>query len=94
VGTDTLGDLPRGLNTILEMQSWPKAGLTAARIIGAATHDAADHLGLLKELGTVEPGKIADLIIVDGDPLKDISVLHKVQIVVQGGRIVHNVDEE
>jgi imidazolonepropionase-like amidohydrolase len=40
----------------------------------------------------VEPGKLADLIIVDGDPLADISTLHKIVTVVQSGRVVHNVD--
>ncbi|MFC1596842.1 amidohydrolase family protein, partial [Planctomycetota bacterium] len=94
VGTDTLGDQPRGLNTILEMQLMAEAGMAPAQIIRAATHDAADHLGLLERLGTVEPGKIADLIIVDGDPLKDMSVLHKVEIVIQRGHIAYNRNGE
>jgi imidazolonepropionase-like amidohydrolase len=69
-----------------------EAGLSAGDVIQAATQNAAEHLGLAKDLDTVEPGKLADLIIVDGDPLKDISTLHKVKIVVQSGRVVHNVD--
>lgn len=71
-----------------------EAGLTPEKVIKAGTRNAAEHLGLLDDLGTVEPGKIADLIIIDGDPLKDISSLHKVQMVIKAGRIVHYVDAE
>lgn len=71
-----------------------EAGLTPERIIRAGTRDAAEHLGLLRNLGTVEPGKIADLILVAGDPLKDISSLHKVRMVIKEGKIVYNADEE
>jgi len=42
----------------------------------------------LAELGTLEPGKLADLIIVDGDPLKDISVIHNIEVVIKGGKVV------
>ncbi len=71
-----------------------EAGLTPAEIIRAGTRNAAEHLGLLKDLGTVEPGKIADLILVAGDPLKDISSLHRIQMVVQEGQIVYEADKE
>jgi len=43
-------------------------------------------------LGTLESGKIADLLIVDGDPLKDIAAMHNVKVVVQSGRVVYMVD--
>ena len=95
VGTDTLGGLaatPPGLNTIQELELMVEAGLPTHDVIEAATRNAAEHLGLAKDLGTVEPGKIADLIIVDGDPLADISALRNVEIVVQAGRVVHKVD--
>jgi len=42
----------------------------------------------LDELGTLEPGKLADLIIVDGDPLMDISVIHNIEVVIKGGKVV------
>jgi len=61
-------------------------------VIQAATLNAAAHLGLDKDLGSVEAGKIADLIMIDGDPLKDISSLQNVKIVIQSGRVVHEVD--
>ena len=69
-----------------------EAGLSPSDVLQAATRNAAEHLGLAKDLGTLEPGKLADLIIVDGDPLEDISSLHNVKIVVQSGRVVHKVD--
>ena len=92
VGTDTFGKIEPGVSTVRELELMVEAGLSAGDVIQAATQNAAEHLGLGKDLGTVEPGKLADLIIVDGDPLKDISSLHKVKIVVQSGRVVHNAD--
>lgn len=62
-------------------------------IIRAATCDAADYVGLLDDLGTVEKGKLADLLIVDGDPLEDISEIRKIKMVIQAGRIVHERQE-
>jgi imidazolonepropionase-like amidohydrolase/predicted enzyme related to lactoylglutathione lyase len=95
LGTDTLCSMPSpGLNTIQEMEFMAQAGLTPEKIISAGTRNAAEHLGLLDDLGTIEPGKIADLIIVNGDPLKDISSLHQVQIVIKAGHVVHNVEED
>ena len=95
LGTDTLCSRPcPGLNTIQEMEFMAEAGLTPEKIIRAGTRDAAEHLGLLNDLGTVEQGKIADLILIAGDPLKDISSLHKVQMVIKEGRIVYDADEE
>ncbi|OHB74623.1 MAG: hypothetical protein A2Z25_24000 [Planctomycetes bacterium RBG_16_55_9] len=95
LGTDTLCSMPRpGLNTIQEMEFMAEAGLKPEKIISAATRNAAELLGLLDELGTIEPGKIADLIIVAGDPLKNISWLHQVQMVIKGGQVVYNAEEE
>jgi imidazolonepropionase-like amidohydrolase/predicted enzyme related to lactoylglutathione lyase len=95
VGTDTLCSMPSpGLNTIQEMEFMAEAGLKPERIIQAGTRDAAEHLGLLDELGTVEPGKIADLILVAGDPLEDVSALHQVQMVIQAGQVVYDAGED
>jgi imidazolonepropionase-like amidohydrolase/predicted enzyme related to lactoylglutathione lyase len=95
LGTDTLCSMPQpGLNTIQEMEFMAEAGLTTEKIIRAGTKDAAEHLGLLNNLGTVESGKIADLIIVAGDPLKDISSLHQIQMVIKAGQVVYNVEAE
>ena len=95
LGTDTLCSMPRpGLNTIQEMEFMAEAGLTPETIIRAATQNAAEHLGLLDDLGTIEIGKVADLIIITGDPLKDISSLHQVQMVIKAGQVVYNVETE
>ena len=95
LGTDTLCSMPRpGFNTIQEMEFMAEAGLTPEKIISAGTQNAAEHLGLLDDLGTIESGKIADLIIIAGDPLKDISLLHHIQIVIKAGQVVYNVEAE
>ena len=90
LGSDTFNPLwhPPGWSTVDETEWMARAGLTPAQIIQAATRNAAEHLGVLDQLGTVEPGKFADLIIVDGDPLEDISALHNVEIVIKAGEVV------
>ena len=60
-------------------------GMPAAEAIRAATVNAADLLGLSAEVGTLEPGKRADLIAVEGDPLRDVSVLQRVTFVMKDG---------
>ena len=54
--------------------------------IQSATTNAADLLGHSNEIGSIKPGKYADLIAVGGDPLKDISVLENVEFVMKGGK--------
>jgi len=62
--------------------------LSNDEIIVSLTSNAAKFLGLEDELGTLEPGKIADIVIIDGNPLADITNLERVRIVIQSGRIV------
>ena len=57
-------------------------GLSPMEAIVAATRTAAETLGLGGQLGTLEPGKLADIIVVEGDPLKDIAVLQKKEMMV------------
>ncbi|MFT4254496.1 MAG: amidohydrolase family protein [Caulobacter sp.] len=65
-----------------------KAGLSPIEAIRTATVNAADHLGISAEAGSLAPGKAADLIAVAGDPLADVSVLQKVDHVIKGGVVV------
>jgi imidazolonepropionase-like amidohydrolase len=88
LGTDTVGNTPAGANTIREAERMVEAGMSPAQVIQAATLNAAEHLGRGDDLGTVETGKLADLIIVEGDPLESISVLRTPWVVLKGGQVV------
>jgi imidazolonepropionase-like amidohydrolase len=59
--------------------------MTPARAIRAATSTAAELLGTQSELGTIEVGKLADIVAVPGDPLADVSLMEKVDFVMKGG---------
>ena len=62
--------------------------MTPEQVIAVLTRNAAEFLNLGEEIGTLEAGKRADMVILDGDPLADISRLANVAVVVQAGRIV------
>jgi imidazolonepropionase-like amidohydrolase len=73
-----------------EMAELVKAGLTPMEAIVAATSAAARCLDFDRDVGTIEPGKYADGVLVDGDPLADVSILQdlaRVLVVIKGGRI-------
>jgi imidazolonepropionase-like amidohydrolase len=70
-----------------EFELMVKFGMPASEAIKAATINAADLLGLSSEIGTLEPGKSADLIGVKGDPLKDVKVLKAVDFVMVRGKV-------
>ena len=61
------------------------------QVIQAVTSRAAECIGCKDELGTLEVGKLADLIVVDGDPLKDMQSLQKVTLVIKDGQIEKNL---
>jgi imidazolonepropionase-like amidohydrolase len=85
-GTDA-AVYPHGLNAH-EFAVMVKLGLTPLQAIQTATVNAADLLGWQDRVGTLEAGKFADLVAVDGDPLADVSVLENVKVVIKGGEIV------
>ena len=62
-------------------------GMTPAEAIGSATVTASELLGMQDKIGTIEVGKFADIVAVPGDPVKDITVLQKVDFVMKGGRV-------
>jgi imidazolonepropionase-like amidohydrolase len=63
-------------------------GMTPMQAIQSATIRAAELLGKDSELGSIAPGRFADLVAVDGDPLGDIRILENVAHVMKGGNIV------
>jgi imidazolonepropionase-like amidohydrolase len=71
-----------------EFELMVKNGMPPAEAIKAATVNAADLLGLAAEIGTIEPGKSADIIAVRGDPLTDVTVLKQVGFVMARGEVV------
>lgn len=87
-GTDA-AVYPHGLNA-REFAVMVKLGLTPLQSIQAATVNAADLLGWADKVGTLEPGKWADLIAVDGDPLQDVTTLERVKFVMKGGSVIKN----
>ena len=84
-GTDS-GVSPHGENA-RELSLMVKAGMPAMEALQAATSVAAKVIDLEDELGSVEAGKNADLVAVDGDPLEDIALLEKVSFVMRNGTV-------
>jgi imidazolonepropionase-like amidohydrolase len=69
-----------------EIRHWLVAGLTPMEVIVAATAGGASVCGLERELGRLQPGMAADILVVEGDPLADIGALERVALVLRGGR--------
>jgi imidazolonepropionase-like amidohydrolase len=87
-GTDA-AVYPHGLNAH-EFAVMVKLGLTPLQAIQSATINDADLLGWSDRIGTIEPGKWADIIAVDGDPLVDVTTLERARFVMKGGEVVKN----
>jgi imidazolonepropionase-like amidohydrolase len=77
-----------GLAMHVEMEALVDAGLTPMQAIQASTKWAAELLHQEKDLGTVAPGKIADLVLIDGDPLADIRATRRIRMVMMDGKAV------
>lgn len=84
-GTDQ-GLVPHGQNAG-EFALMVQAGMTPMDAILAATRNAADLIGDAKNIGSVQPGRFADIVAVSGDPLTDVSELTRVQFVMKGGTV-------
>jgi imidazolonepropionase-like amidohydrolase len=80
----------RGEASLLVLEAYAAEGMKPLEIIRAATSHAAELLGLQNNLGTLEKGKLADIIAVPGDPLKEVTVLEHARFVMKGGVIVKN----
>jgi len=87
-GTDTSNGTGYADRLWGEVQTLRDVGMSPGEILAAMTRDAAIYLGRDRELGGIEEGKLADLVIVKGDPLSDVSALRNVVVVVKGGSIL------
>ncbi|MEE9612491.1 MAG: amidohydrolase family protein [Desulfatiglandales bacterium] len=92
LGSDSYRILQHGENAF-ELECMVKAGMSAMEAIVAATKTSAEAVGFEHMIGSIEEGKLADLLIVDADPLADISVLSdkmNIKLVMKNGDIVRN----
>ncbi len=91
LGTDYAGardiDFDLGI-PITEIELMQKAGMTPMQIIVSATKNGARSCNMESDLGTLEPGKIADILVIDGNPLKDLTNLTKTKLVIKDGNII------
>jgi imidazolonepropionase-like amidohydrolase len=84
-GTDA-AVYPHGLNAD-EFTVYVQQGMTPLQAIQTATVNAADLLGWSDRIGTLEQGKFADIVAVNGDPLKDVTLLQSPVFVMKGGTV-------
>ena len=92
MGTDTPIN-PRGLSLISEMQALVDyGGMTPLDVMRATTSIAAEAMGYGAEIGTIKEGMIADLILLDENPLEDIRAVRKLRWVIKGGEL-YSVEE-
>ena len=82
-GTDALA----GYMLHHELELYARAGIAPAEVLRMATLTSAEVMGVNKDLGTIAPGKLADMILIDGDPMKDIRDTRNITTVIKGGRI-------
>lgn len=87
VGTPGWGN-PPGLSGFREMQAWLAAGIDLGSLLRAATLDNAKAFGLERELGSIEVGKRADLLLLAANPLETIDAYDRIEQVILGGRVI------
>jgi imidazolonepropionase-like amidohydrolase len=88
MGTDAgnIGTL-HGPSVFREMEIMTQAGLTPLQVLRSATSNGAKAMGMEREIGTLAPGKLADLVILDADPLADVMNLSKIHRVIKDGEV-------
>jgi imidazolonepropionase-like amidohydrolase len=88
VGTDLVAALTYPGSSVHEELAWlVKAGLTPMEAIVAGTRNGAEAVGRLRDLGTIEEGKLADLVLLDANPLAEIANTQKIATVIANGRL-------
>ena len=89
VGTDASGGLEiPGLNVLQEIQLLVDAGLTPMQALESATSVPAEAIGVSDQVGTVQPGRFADLVVLDANPMENIDNIQKISMVFQSGQRV------
>jgi adenine deaminase len=92
-GTDApMRNVPPGFGLHEELAEFVRSGLSPAAALRAATYEPARYFDALDSLGTVAPGKLADLVLLDRDPLRDIANAHRIRAVMTRGRIFARAD--
>lgn len=89
IGTDLVYDWYKRLPDpyLTELKQFRAAGFTPMETLQAATRNGADILNMLDKLGTLEPGKLADVLVVNGDPLADVENLRNIRYVLVDGKV-------
>src|SRR5205823_342339 len=85
-GTDA-GGFDWNIDPAIEFPLMVKYGMTPKQAIRSATVNGAELLKMQDQIGTVEAGKFADIVAVEGDPLADVSILQKIDFVMKGGKV-------
>lgn len=91
IGTDS-PVVPYGVYYHMNLQAMVAGGISSYDTLRAATVNGARVIGMSKHLGTITPGKLADLVFIDGDPLADITAAARVRKVMQAGTL-HTIDD-
>lgn len=92
-GSDMYYDLPgktRGQASLLMLEAYADYGIPTIDVIRMATINAAELLGWKDRIGSIKPGKFADIIAVSGDPLKSMAEFQNVKFVMKGGNVIKN----
>jgi imidazolonepropionase-like amidohydrolase len=92
-GSGSIGGRSMGINNSFNLELLVRAGLSPMDALVAATKRGAEAMRMERELGTLEKGKLADLVVIDGNPLDDIKILQsleKINLVMKDGQIVIN----
>jgi imidazolonepropionase-like amidohydrolase len=94
-GTDAMdGDVLPGLALHQELEMMVSSGLDPLEALQSATRDAALYLGEGRTRGTIEQGKVADLVLLDADPLEDITNTRRIRAVIAGGKLLSAADRQ
>ena len=93
LGTDSGNPMTlHGSSILRELELMQESGMSAMDVIVSATRNSAAVMGRQDDLGTIEPGKLADLLVLDADPLANLSAFNQIEWVIRGG-VAHERDE-